>query len=72
MRVSAIIVAGGRGERLGGSTPKQFLSVAGKSLLQRSVDAMLRCPAIDDVIVVMPAPFVEAAASCSRMCRRCA
>ena len=61
MRVSAIIVAGGRGERLGGSTPKQFLSVAGKSLLQRSVDAMLRCPAVRDVIVVMPASFVATA-----------
>ena len=61
MRVSAIIVAGGRGERLGGGTPKQFLSVAGKSLLQRSVDAMLRCPIVDDVIVVMPAAFVATA-----------
>ena len=37
MRVSAIIVAGGKGERLGGAVPKQFLEVGGRSLLQRSV-----------------------------------
>jgi 2-C-methyl-D-erythritol 4-phosphate cytidylyltransferase/2-C-methyl-D-erythritol 2,4-cyclodiphosphate synthase len=58
MRVSAIVVAGGRGERLGGGTPKQFLRVAGRSLLQRSLDALLASSVVDRAVVVVPAEFV--------------
>ena len=58
-RVAAIIVAGGRGERFGSDRPKQFLEVRGLSLLQRSVDAFLASPHVDEVIVVLPPDFVE-------------
>lgn len=57
MRVTVIIVAGGRGERLRAGTPKQFLEVAGRSLLQRSLDAMLAASEIDEAIVVVPESF---------------
>lgn len=63
MRVSAIIVAGGRGERLGGTVPKQFLEVGGRSLLQRSVDALAASPLVSEVIVVVPATYVEQVSS---------
>ncbi len=58
-RVAAIVVAGGRGARFGGDTPKQFLEVRGRSLLQRAVEAFLASPHVQDVVVVLPA---EAAA----------
>jgi 2-C-methyl-D-erythritol 4-phosphate cytidylyltransferase/2-C-methyl-D-erythritol 2,4-cyclodiphosphate synthase len=58
MRVCAIIVAGGRGERLGAGTPKQFLAIAGRSLLQRSIDALLACPLVHEAVVVVPADYV--------------
>ena len=61
MHVSAIIAAGGRGLRLGGPRPKQLLTLAGRPILERSVDAFLRCDAIDDVIVALPRDLVEAA-----------
>ncbi len=54
MQVAAIIVAGGRGERLGGSVPKQLISIAGRQVLERSVDAFLACPVVGTVVVVLP------------------
>ncbi len=55
MFVSAIIAAGGRGARLGGAQPKQLLTIAGRSLLERSVSAFLSHPQVDEVIVALPA-----------------
>jgi 2-C-methyl-D-erythritol 4-phosphate cytidylyltransferase/2-C-methyl-D-erythritol 2,4-cyclodiphosphate synthase len=52
--VTAIIAAGGRGVRLGGARPKQFLSLAGRPILQRSVDAFLASDRITDVVVALP------------------
>ena len=55
MFVSAIIVAGGRGARLGADRPKQLLEIGGRSMLQWSVDAFDEHPAVDEVVVVLPA-----------------
>jgi 2-C-methyl-D-erythritol 4-phosphate cytidylyltransferase / 2-C-methyl-D-erythritol 2,4-cyclodiphosphate synthase len=54
MYVTAIIAAGGRGERLGAGQPKQFLSIAGQTILERSVRAFLTHAAVDDVVVALP------------------
>src|SRR6185503_14683931 len=55
MYVSAIIAAGGRGRRLGGQGLKQLLAIGGRPILERSVSAFLAHPAIDEVIVALPA-----------------
>jgi 2-C-methyl-D-erythritol 4-phosphate cytidylyltransferase / 2-C-methyl-D-erythritol 2,4-cyclodiphosphate synthase len=60
VRVTAIIAAGGSGRRLGAGVPKQLLEVAGRSLLQRSVDAFRTHPAIDDVVVALPEALAAA------------
>ncbi|RPJ52935.1 MAG: 2-C-methyl-D-erythritol 4-phosphate cytidylyltransferase [Acidobacteria bacterium] len=60
MHVTAIIPAGGRGRRLGAGVPKQFLALAGRPILQRTVEAFLRCPAVAEVIVVLPPEMVDA------------
>ena len=52
--VVAIIVAAGRGERLGGGTPKAFIDIGGKSLLRRSAEALSACDAIGAIVVVAP------------------
>jgi len=49
----ALIVAAGRGVRVGGGLPKQYRSLAGKPVLRRSVEAFLSHPAIDAVQVVI-------------------
>jgi 2-C-methyl-D-erythritol 4-phosphate cytidylyltransferase/2-C-methyl-D-erythritol 2,4-cyclodiphosphate synthase len=52
--VSAIIAAGGRGVRLGGSVPKQFLSLGGQSILRKSVDAFVLSDRVTEVVVALP------------------
>jgi 2-C-methyl-D-erythritol 4-phosphate cytidylyltransferase / 2-C-methyl-D-erythritol 2,4-cyclodiphosphate synthase len=54
MFVTAIIAAGGRGQRFGGDRPKQLLSVGGRPILERSVAAFLTHPAVSEVIVSLP------------------
>ncbi len=58
MHVTAIIVAGGRGARVGGSVPKQLIEIGGQTVLQRSVAACDHHPAVHALIVVMPAELV--------------
>ncbi|MBO6765759.1 bifunctional 2-C-methyl-D-erythritol 4-phosphate cytidylyltransferase/2-C-methyl-D-erythritol 2,4-cyclodiphosphate synthase [Maricaulis sp.] len=53
MTIDAIIVAAGRGERAGGGIPKQFRSLAGRSVLARTLDALAGHAAIRRVIVVV-------------------
>jgi len=55
MNVTALIVAAGKGERLGGDVPKQFRPIGGKPVLRWAVEAMAGHPLIDDVCVVIGA-----------------
>jgi 2-C-methyl-D-erythritol 4-phosphate cytidylyltransferase/2-C-methyl-D-erythritol 2,4-cyclodiphosphate synthase len=54
VHVTAIIAAGGRGVRFGGASPKQLLLLAGRPILQHSVDAFLNSRHVADVIVALP------------------
>ncbi|HYU80316.1 MAG TPA: 2-C-methyl-D-erythritol 4-phosphate cytidylyltransferase [Vicinamibacterales bacterium] len=56
MRVAAIIAAGGRGSRLGDERPKQFLEIAGKSLLERSIEPFARSARVDEIVIALPLP----------------
>jgi 2-C-methyl-D-erythritol 4-phosphate cytidylyltransferase/2-C-methyl-D-erythritol 2,4-cyclodiphosphate synthase len=49
----ALIVAAGRGVRVGGGAPKQYREVGGTAVLRRSIDAFRLHPAIDGVCVVI-------------------
>lgn len=51
--VTALVVAAGRGSRMGGGVPKQFRSLAGIPVVRRAVDGFLAHPAIDSVRVVI-------------------
>jgi 2-C-methyl-D-erythritol 4-phosphate cytidylyltransferase/2-C-methyl-D-erythritol 2,4-cyclodiphosphate synthase len=53
MIIDAIIVAAGRGERAGGGIPKQFRSLAGRSVLARTLDALAGHAAIRRAVVVV-------------------
>lgn len=66
MYVSAIIAAGGRGRRLGAAVPKQLLDLAGRPMLQWSVDAFLSCGRVDEVVVVVPPEWMDAPPACLR------
>jgi 2-C-methyl-D-erythritol 4-phosphate cytidylyltransferase/2-C-methyl-D-erythritol 2,4-cyclodiphosphate synthase len=58
--VSAIIAAGGRGLRFGGTSPKQLVSLGGRPILARSVDAFVECDVISEIVVALPADLAAA------------
>lgn len=49
-----IIVAGGKGLRMGGDIPKQFLPVAGKPVLMRTIEAFHAYDESMHIILVLP------------------
>lgn len=57
--VGVILVAAGRGVRLGGDVPKQFLPLAGVPMLLWSVRAFASHPAVCHVVVVLPPELVH-------------
>jgi 2-C-methyl-D-erythritol 4-phosphate cytidylyltransferase len=63
MKAAAVLVAAGSGERLGADRPKAFVVLAGRPMLEWSLDA-LAAAGIDDVVVAVPEGWhVEGAAN---------
>lgn len=54
MKKHIIIVAGGKGLRMGGDIPKQFLPVCGKPVLMRTLEAFYAYDADIHIILVLP------------------
>ena len=63
MTVTALIVAAGKGERLGGGVPKQYRLLGGKPVLRRAVEALVRHPAVRSARVVIGQGQQELAAA---------
>jgi 2-C-methyl-D-erythritol 4-phosphate cytidylyltransferase len=61
MEVWAVLVAAGRGERLGGGRPKAFAPLAGRPLLAESLQRLDACASIDAIVVVAPPGWEEPA-----------
>lgn len=64
MSVTALIVAAGSSQRLGGGLPKQYRPIGGKPVLRHAVEALAGHPGIDQVRVVIGAehePLASAA-----------
>ena len=53
MTVTALIVAAGKGERMGGGLPKQYRLLGGKPVLRRAVEILSAHPAVSAVRVVI-------------------
>ena len=53
MTNAALIVAAGRGSRMGAETPKQYLALGGQAVLQHTVRAFLASDRIDTIRVVI-------------------
>ena len=54
MNKYAIIVAGGKGLRMGGDLPKQFIPVEGRPVLMRTLDTFYACDDTIKIILVLP------------------
>jgi 2-C-methyl-D-erythritol 4-phosphate cytidylyltransferase len=59
MKHTAIIVGGGIGKRFRGEIPKQFLPLDKRPIIVHTVEAFQRSPAIDAIVVVVPAGWEE-------------
>lgn len=59
MKNVAVILAAGSGSRTGLATPKQFLPLGGKTVLEHSVQAFNDHPGIDEVVIVTATEFIE-------------
>lgn len=52
MKLSAILLSGGKGTRMGASSPKQYLPLMGKPIALYSFECLLYSPLICEIIVV--------------------
>lgn len=59
MKNVAILMAAGKGSRMGSEVPKQFMVVDGKMLLEYSLQTFQDHPRIDEIVVVLPPDYLE-------------
>jgi 2-C-methyl-D-erythritol 4-phosphate cytidylyltransferase len=59
MSVWAVLLAAGRGERLGGGRPKAFAKLAARPLIAESLERLERSDWIDSIVVVAPPGWEE-------------
>lgn len=59
MRTTAVILAGGVGERVGLGIPKQLIKIAGKSIVEHTLEAIEASPVIDEIIIMMNASSID-------------
>jgi 2-C-methyl-D-erythritol 4-phosphate cytidylyltransferase len=57
----ALIVAAGRGERLGSGRPTALVPLCGRPMLQWSVAALRAVPAVTQIVIALPADELDAA-----------
>ncbi len=59
MKNIAVILSGGSGSRFGGSLPKQFTKLAGKSIIEYTVGVFENAQAIDEILIVSESHHVD-------------
>lgn len=52
MKNIAVILSGGSGSRFGGALPKQFTKLAGKAIIEYTIDVFQDSPEIDEILIV--------------------
>lgn len=55
----AVVPAAGRGLRMGGSVPKQFLAIGGLPLLVHSLRVLQAAPSIDAIVLAVPQSDID-------------
>lgn len=59
IRVSALIVMGGRGQRFGSCTPKQFHNLSGKPVFIHTLEKFLIDGLFHEIILISPSEWIE-------------
>ena len=58
-KCTAVIVAAGRGKRMGGNIPKQFLNLKGKPIIYYTLNAFEKNANIDSIILVTGSDYIS-------------
>lgn len=53
LRTVAVVLAGGVGARIGFNLPKQLIKIAGKSVVEHTIEALNDSPDVDEILVMM-------------------
>lgn len=53
LRTVAVVLAGGVGSRVGLSIPKQLIKIAGRPIIEHTIEALDSSPLVDEIIVMM-------------------
>lgn len=59
MRTVAVILAGGVGVRVGLDVPKQLIKIAGKAIVEHTLEAVERNAKIDEIVIMMNAESIH-------------
>src|SRR5690554_3337809 len=59
IKQSVVIVAGGKGYRLGADIPKQFISIAGKPMLMHTIESFNNYDSSVRIILVLPKDYLS-------------
>jgi 2-C-methyl-D-erythritol 4-phosphate cytidylyltransferase len=59
MRMIAVVLGGGVGQRIGAQVPKQLLTLGGRTLIEHCVAAFEQAPGVDEILVVMAAGYLD-------------
>ena len=60
LRTVAVVLAGGTGTRVGLSIPKQLIKVAGKPIIEHTIDTLQASPHVDEILVLMAPGHLDA------------
>lgn len=55
----AVILSGGSGSRFGGALPKQFTKLAGKAVIEYTIDVFEQSEFVDEILIVAQAAHIE-------------
>ena len=58
-KYTAVVLAAGKGTRMGGSVAKQFLEIGGKPVVVYALEVFEHSPEIDQIILVTGADKIE-------------
>lgn len=58
-KIVAVLLAGGSGQRMGADRPKQFIEVAGKTILEWSILAFSEVDEVDEVCIVCRPDWID-------------
>lgn len=59
MKNIAVILSGGSGSRFGGALPKQFTKLAGKAVIEYTIDVFEQSEFIDEILIVAQSAHIE-------------